>query len=127
MRCFRASFPIASGVGCFLITVILLLSYHLDLERHGIGVSRHFHFGFFDGGVWFYSDELPYQGSMIGIAEDPSLPQVRGGDFPGVYYRSFRIRAENTWTLMVSLWYPILLSAIAPAAWIINRRRLRVG
>lgn len=48
------------------------------------------------------------------------------GDLPGIYYRHFVWWKEKDteWTLMISLWYPILLFAIAPAFWIFRRWHL---
>jgi hypothetical protein len=93
------------------------------MQRHGITVTPHFYFGLFDGGAWFYSDEWPYHGSILQIGGQPPILQKSGLDLPGVYYRYVRFPAHTTWSLMVSLWYPVLLLAILPAVWIFHRRR----
>lgn len=116
----RTRLAVASSIGCFLLTVVLLVSYRLDMTKHGLAVTPTFHVGFFEGGVWFYSDYWPYHGDIIAI-ERPL--KTSGLDFPGIYYRYFRYPA-STWSLMVSLWYPILLSAILPVFWIFHHRRL---
>lgn len=43
------------------------------------------------------------------------------GDFPGIYYRHFEWRGTpDPWTtLAISLWYPIVLFAVAPSLWVI--------
>jgi hypothetical protein len=50
----------------------------------------------------------------------------RCSDLPGIYYRHFVWWKHEGpwWTLKVSLWYLILVSAILPAFWIIRRREL---
>ena len=122
----RTRIIIASGIGCCLLVVALLASYRLDMQRHGITVTPSFHVGLFDGGTWLYSDELPYHGSIIQIDGQPSVSTKSGLDFPGIYYRYFRFSAHPTWSLVVSLWYPILLLAIPPAVWFFHRRRLQL-
>ena len=122
----RTRMAVASGIGSCLLTVALFVSNHLDMQRHGVAVTPSFHFGLFDGGAWFYSDERPYHGSIVQIDGQPPISQKSSLDFPGVYYRYFRFPAHTTWSLMVSLWYPIVLFAIPPALWIFHRRRLHL-
>jgi hypothetical protein len=44
---------------------------------------------------------------------------------PGAYYRHFEWETEPLlWTVIFSLWYPILLFAILPLLWIFRRARL---
>ena len=123
----RTHFAVASVVGGFLLAVALFISYHLDMQRHGIAITSNFHFGLFDGGAWFYSDRWPYHGSLVQIDGQPPISQKYGLDFPGVYYRYFRFPASTTWSLVVSLWYPISLLAIPPAVWIFRRKRFRAS
>lgn len=108
-------FTLASAIVCGLALVAIFVSHHLDVRRHGIAVTARFHVGFFDGGVWFYSDEWPYRGSIIQVGGQPPLLRQAGFDFSGIYYRYFLLPADSTWSLRVSLWYPFLLSAILPA------------
>jgi hypothetical protein len=122
----RTRIAIASAIGCCLLAVALFVSYRLDMQRHGIAVARAFHVGLFDGGMWFYSDEWPYRGSIIQIDGRPPISNQSSLDFPGIYYRYFRFPAHTTWSLMVSLWYPFLLLAIPPAMWLFHRRRLQL-
>ncbi|SRR5258706_11530809 len=118
---------LASAIVCGLALVALLISHHLDVRRHGVAVTSRFHVGFFDGGVWFYSDQWPYRGSIIQVDGQPPLLRQASFDFSGIYYRFFRFPADSTWSLMVSLWYPVLLSAILPAFWIYQRRRIHLS
>jgi hypothetical protein len=118
---------LASAIVCGLALVALLVSHRLDPRRHGITVTSRFHVGFFDGGVWFYSDQWPYRGSIIQVDGQPPLLRQAGFDFSGIYYRIFRFPADSTWSLVVSLWYPIVLSAILPALWIYRRRRIHLS
>jgi hypothetical protein len=110
-----------------VLAIALFVSYRLDMQRHGVAITPRFHLGLFDGGAWFYGDEWPYRGSIIQIDGQPPVSQKSGLDFPGVYYRYFfRSSAHTTWSLMVSLWYPIVLFAILPALWLFHRRRLHL-
>src|SRR6266496_317564 len=122
----RTRIAVASGIGCCLLTFAMFVSYRLDMKRHGVAVTPSFHFCLFGGGAWFYSDEWPYNGSIIQINGQPPISRKSGLDFPGVYYRYFRFPAHTTWSLMLSLWYPIVLLAILPALWISHRRHLHM-
>jgi len=94
----------------------------------------------------------PYRGSIIGIGGE-NTHEVRWGwqaghydfgkitftnpsgtvdrlrlcDLPGVYFRHFDIhdQAHTLWTLMISLWYPLIAFTILPAIWIFRRWRSR--
>ena len=117
---------LVSAIVCGLTLVAFFVSHHLDPRRHGIAVTSRFHVGFFDGGVWFYSDQWPYRGSIIQVNGQPPLLRQAGFDLSGIYYRFLRFPADSTWSLMVSFWYPVLLSAILPANWIYQRRRIHL-
>ena len=80
--------------------------------------------------VFFNEREGPYRGSLITIVGDPNPPVVTRVDweFPRIYYRHIRSDDAVTWTLMVSLWYPLILFAIGPFVWGVSRwRRSRVN
>lgn len=118
---------LASAIACGLALVALLVSHRLDVRRHGITVTSRFYVGFFSGGLWLYSDQLPYQGSIIQVDGQPPLLRQSAFDFSGIYYRYFHFPADTTWSLRVSLWYPVLLSAIAPVFWMYQRRRIHLS
>ena len=75
--------------------------------------------------VFFNQNEGPYRGSLITVEGDPHPPMVTGVDweFPRIYYRRIRWDDSLTWTLMVSLWYPLILFAIGPLIWGVSRWR----
>ncbi|WP_231742343.1 hypothetical protein, partial [Stieleria varia] len=93
-----------------------------------------YHFSFSDDshvGVWtrgldsrlvFFNDAEygPYRGSIIGLVDAdgnvyPPLEREEAfGDSWGIYYRYFKSSDSTIWTLMVTLWYPIVLFAIMP-------------
>jgi len=63
----------------------------------------------------FYSERDEFVAKDIGLI------------LPGIYYRHFEWEKEPVvWTVMVSLWYPILLLAVFPVLWIIRRGHLRL-
>jgi len=78
----------------------------------------------------------PYCGSIIGIVgpDGKTYPPLRHeeyfGDSWGVYYRYFQwYDGYELWTLMISLWYPLVLFGIMPIGWAIynfSRRRRRL-
>jgi hypothetical protein len=56
-----------------------------------------------------------------------SVGKERYSDLPGVYFRYFEWTdvPRPWWTLRVSLWYPIALSAVLPSWWLIGKMRCR--
>jgi hypothetical protein len=155
---------LVSGAVCCFLLVLLPVSYHLSLVGEDIqsrrlsphdsgAITSRFHVGFMDGGLWFFSHDCPYMGSLTDIVgpntrEIISSWDAAGYDFgevryvtnqgevlekkrfctlPGVYFRHFLLHGEvaSRWTLMVSLWYPILVMAVLPALWIGRRSSLR--
>jgi len=149
-------------MSCVLL-ILMPVSYHLNLSafdtasgslsaHDSIALSSRFHLGFFDGGVWFFSHDVPYMGSIMWIggpgSHEVSKGWYRGGygfdqtsfigkegdavdiktgcDLPGVYFRHFQLHryVGPTWTLMLSLWYPISLLAVLPALWMFRHRHL---
>ena len=143
---------------CFLV-VMWPVSYSLDLSRSlgsgklapsdSIPIGAHYHLGFERGSLWLYTYEMPYRGSIIGLAsgtnDSPSIVHAwRFGDYgflhrvdfhksekfsekacdlPGIYFRRFwRFDDKPPYTtLCLSLWCPILLSAILPTLWFYRR------
>ena len=82
---------------------------------------------FFNRQVGCDHDHGPYRGSLITVEGDPWPPVVTGvdWDFPRIYYRHIRSGWDDSvvWTLMVSLWYPLILCAIGPIIWGVFRWR----
>jgi len=147
-----------SAAGCIAVLIAAIVGYLVDARirsldddrRHGAAIAPRFHIRFSGGGVWFYSEELPYRGEVnfIGggrsrVVRDSLWHLGRYGvrlqayardgqtwredtscDLPGIYYRRFDVTgAPPDWTLRVSCLYPFTLLAIVPALW--TRRRLR--
>jgi hypothetical protein len=57
--------------------------------------------------------------------QDEFVAKDRGLHLPGIYYRHFEREKEPLlWWVSVSLWYPILLSAVLPFLWICYRDSL---
>jgi hypothetical protein len=117
-----------------------------------ISITPHYHLGFERGSLWAYTYEMPYRGSIVWLSDTNDPPSVvhawtfghygfshsvdsnkfeklseRACDLPGIYFRRFwRFDDKPPYTtLCMSLWYPILLSAILPFLWIFRRSRLR--
>jgi hypothetical protein len=63
----------ACGVACLAVVMATVVGYRLDegsrslldYQKHCITITPRFHIRFSDGGVWFYSEDLPYRGSII--------------------------------------------------------------
>lgn len=117
-----------------------------------IPVTPSYYLGFERGSMWLYTLSMPYRGSIMWIGDTNDPPPIvrewrfgdygfahivrvgkgeklseRSCDLPGIYFRRFwRFDKDPPYTtLCLSLWYPVLLSAVMPLLWIIRRRRLQ--
>lgn len=118
--------------GLFIIMVVLAIaSVWINPWSHHLSLTSDFHAGVWGRGwdirlVFFNdTDYGPYRGSMIGVFDDqgnihpPLRKDVRFGDTAGVYYRYFRWADATLWTLMVMIWYPIVVfSVLLACVWL---------
>ena len=111
-----------SGIFCIAFVGVWLVSFFLDVSKHGMVVNQNFHIGFFNGAVSFYSHDVPYRGSIIQIDGYPPILALKHFTFVGIYYRYFRFPSETVWTLIISLAYPVIFFSVLPALWM--RRRM---
>jgi hypothetical protein len=112
--------------------VAALLTLVLNPWDHRLTFTQDCRFGVWSGFgsvdpvlVFFNEDLGPYRGSLITVEGDPQPPVVTRVDweFPRIYYRHIRGNGFLTWTLMVSLWYPMTLLAIGPLVWRVSRQK----
>ena len=80
-----------------------------------------------DGSMVFYNQKSPYMGSIISFAGDKAVSEwgVTGW---GVYFRHIENTVEKSvWrTLIISLWYPVILFGILPALFAIEKTRAKI-
>ena len=128
---------------CLVSTVLLVatvflmpLSWVANPRLHHVSLTDTLHVGLCCRGLGdldpggclvFFNDSLrgPYQGGLIAIRIGGA---VYGGpdhevtaDWYGVAHRYFRWPDYVVWTLMVRLFYPVLLFSVLPAMWLIPR------
>jgi hypothetical protein len=120
------------------MTIMLALEASAVSQREGlprfISLSPNLHVSV--GGLGFFGIELfncaecgPYRGSIVAI--DGGGPTTEGFDAPGIYYRLHRYAVGDLifpngfewWTLRISIWYPLVITAILPAIWLPRRLR----
>lgn len=102
---------------CSLSVLLLAASFAIDPLQQRISLAADFHISLLRGRVCFFNDAEygPYCGSIIGIVDEdgntypPLEREIAWGDSWGVYYRYFRWADSKLWTLMVSLWWPIVV------------------
>ncbi len=140
-RLFR--YAVITSAVLLVVSVLLLLAGFAanPLERR-LSVTQDFHICLWrhrdvDVRLVFFNDHEygPYLGSILGIVDDQGNvhPPLAGescwGDCCGIYWRHFRWREAwgradpVLWTLMVSLWYPLILLSILPVLWFWQQRR----
>jgi hypothetical protein len=142
----RRLFNVASFVSAVLAGGTLVLSLAMFVSspwNHRVSLTNRFHVGVWSGFggdtlgrlVIFNDDQYgPYRGSVVQIGDGKGNAYPRfdrelaRGDSFGIYYRYFRESNGTTlWTLMVSLWYPLILFALLSAAWVVRKRRSPVN
>jgi len=147
---------ICSWISCVLILLAWVLTGKLDPRKHYLTLWPDCHVSVSDfcglqrvsffnyppwgpsvTGTFFVTGKgdppLPgkrYLGGAAGWTAHPSL-KLSWLDAPGIFYRRVQLSTgQPIWALSVSLWYPLVPSAILPAIWSIQqliRRRARRG
>lgn len=76
------------------------------------------------GNLVFFNQAVPYTGSLVSIAGDKSVVE-RGWTGYGIYFRSIEHtnKDQTWWTLMVSLWYPVIIFGILPGLFVVQKLR----
>jgi len=75
------------------------------------------------GNVVIFNQDGPCVGAMvISMSNDHSTTET-GWVYFGIFYRLITDthRPDNWWTLMISLWYPIILFGILPAIFVVKK------
>ena len=134
-RIFR--YAVLTSAILLVVSVLLFLAGFAanPLERR-LSVTEDFHICLWlyrdtDVRLVFFNDHDygPYFGSIIGMVDDqgnvypPIARESRWGDCCGVYWRYFHWKEAwgqkdpVLWTLMVTLWYPLILFSVLPVLW----------
>ena len=123
-----------------VLTVLLFLAgFVINPWEHYLSIGDDFHVSFSARGlvsrIIFFNDAEygPYRGSIIQLVDDrgnafPKLKREEAfGDSWGIYYRYFEWSRSGSrlWTLMVTLWYPIIIFATLPSIRVLKRVALR--
>ncbi|HKW30741.1 MAG TPA: hypothetical protein VJT54_15510 [Verrucomicrobiae bacterium] len=68
----------------------------------------------------------PLQRGGASVNRNSTIDKLKACDLPGVYFRHWQMhdQVRPLWTLMVSLWYPLVLFSILPVLWIFRRWHL---
>ena len=126
----RRAFNFACLVSAALLGFTLVLSAassDFDTPDYHLSLSDGFHIGLLRfgrdslGRIAFYNNAEygPYRGSLLFLEEPPPMP--RRVDFRcryGICYCDYLWEdGVALWTLMVSLWYPVLLFGVLPLIW----------
>lgn len=96
--------------------------------RHYISLGNSLHLGVWNRGVdsrvVVFNDSHygPYRGSIITLQDSATPLRTEFGDTCGIYFRHFEWTGSSLWTLMVSIWYPIIGLAILSFA--LHRRHI---
>lgn len=133
-------FITAASTTLLVLTILLFVGgYKLSPWEYRLSFGDSFHVGVWardglDSRIVFFNDAGygPCRGSIIGLVGSdgnvypPRIREVYIGDTWGVYYRYFQWIDGTLWTLMVSLWYPIVFFAMLPVSRLLHvtlRRR----
>jgi hypothetical protein len=95
---------------------------HISFGNVNVTVTRNW-----GGNLIFFDQAVPYMGGTIAFTGDKSVKET-GCDFYGIYFRTIKHAVKkdwDQWTLMISLWYPIILFGILPAIFAVKKLRGR--
>jgi hypothetical protein len=116
--------------------LLMVVGYAITPWDHYLTLSENIHCSVWNRGldsrlvVFNNTSYGPYRGSIIKINGKAYPPLVREnafGDSLGIYYRYFEWSKGKLWTLMVSLWYPLVAFAIIQALQIVRHMRNRAA
>jgi hypothetical protein len=91
--------------------------FHISLGNVRVSLER------YDGGqVVFFNGPMPNDRTTVGLSDD-----MMGWIGYGIYYRVISDATSKVtwWTLMISIWYPIILFGILPAIFAVKKLRAR--
>jgi hypothetical protein len=85
-----------------------------------------------NGNLIFFNQKSPYVGGITSLTgsnwHSTNEVSEKGFDAYGIYFCLFKDAHRpntNRWTLMISLWYPIILFGILPAIYAIKKLRAK--
>ncbi|ADB16066.1 hypothetical protein Psta_1390 [Pirellula staleyi DSM 6068] len=110
---FAPSISVILGIA---LCSLLVLSRSEDLRRYRVSLAGFCHVALHEGQLVIFNSDYfgPYTGSIVGLGGE-SYPQVQGGHACGLGAVHLEWPQFSIWTIYVSLFYPLLLTAIAPA------------
>lgn len=146
----KRAFRIATVTSTVLFigsVVLFLAGFILNPWDHYLSFNDESHVGVlgmgFESKLVFFNDTEygPYRGSIIGLVDEDMVEDTNGPSLRdyalafaqsvGVYYRYFEFPDDKLWTLMVNLWYPIVIFSILPIinamGWIRTRRNSKTA
>jgi hypothetical protein len=98
-----------------------------NLDWSYISLGKDFHVAItknWGGNLVFFNEERPYTGSIIKFAGDKTINEW-GLNGWGIYFRHIENSVQKSiwWTLMISLWWPIILFGMLPAIYAVKKLR----
>lgn len=140
MRSALNTVTVVSATFLGIAVTLFVAGYFFNAWDYRLSLSNEFHIGLWNQGfdsriVFFNNAEYgPYRGSLIGLddGEGNIYPPLKCrryfGDSWGIYYRYFEwFDQPKLWTLMVSLWNPIIGFALLPTIQMYARMRRRTA
>jgi hypothetical protein len=132
----RRLFAAASAISllfCIGTLTIWLISNDESWEGGGLRVSEGLRVGMSGGWLALYNQSQPFFDGTIGVSSafgpQPRWPDARSLRFPGFHYLHITWPGEwpggTLWTFAIWLGYPLIITAILPAMWLMLAARNR--
>lgn len=105
------------GFICLYI-IVWFLNPNQNLDWSYFSLGKDFHIAItknWGGNFVFFNQDSPYTGSIIKFAGDKTIKEW-GLTGWGIYFRHIDNSVQKSvwWTLMISLWYPIIMFGALP-------------
>jgi hypothetical protein len=116
------------GFICLYIS-IWVLRPNQGIDWSYISLGKYFHIAVTDnwrGNLVLFNQDSPYTGSIIKFTGDKTIDEW-GLTGWGIYFRHITNSVQHSvwWTLIISLWYPIIIFGILPAIFVVTKLRCK--
>ena len=117
---------LALFIGLYSYAWIVDPDLHSSSSEISVGNARLTVTKLWGGQLILFNQEAPYTGGIYAMSGDKTV-SAKGWDGFGIYFRLIKDTkmVGSWWTLMISLWYPVIIFAILPVTFAVKKWRAK--